>query len=62
MIQYHIVNNFIKVELNEVNEGANTEPSQKVILRLSVYEIHIDMLKKDANLFPCHMIKRTCMY
>ena len=51
MIKYPIVNNFIKINLDDGNVLTNTGLLQKVLLKLSVYELHIDMLKKCSNEF-----------
>ena len=51
MIQYTISNVYIKLKLNERSRGWKTELHHKVLLRVSVHELHIYMLKKDATEF-----------
>ena len=48
VIQSRIENSYVKVELYEVNEGAKTELRHKVLLQISVHEICIYVLKKNA--------------
>ena len=62
MIKYPIVNNFIKINLDYGNVLTNTGLLQKVLLKLSVYELHIDMLKKCPNIFHGILSKRTLPY
>ena len=46
-----MVNEYIKINLDDRNRGANNELCQKLIIQVSVPELHIDMVKKDANAF-----------
>ena len=48
MIQYPIENDYITVEFDDRNGWVKTELRQKVLLQVSVRELHIDILKKDA--------------
>ena len=58
LIQPPIKKDYIKVKFNDGIGGENTEIQQKVILQVSVRELHIDMLKKCATGFPWHMMKK----
>ena len=51
MIQYPISNDYIKVKLDVGNGGEKTELRQKVIFHVSLYELHKDMINKDATGF-----------
>ena len=51
VIQSPIANDYSKVKLAYGNGGANTELSHKLILQVSVCELHIYMLKKYSTRF-----------
>ena len=51
MIQSPIANYYITVKLDGGNGGMDTELGHKVLFQASIYELHIDMLKKDATGF-----------
>ena len=51
VIHSPIINDNIRVELNDWNIGENIELHQKVLLKVYVHEIHIFMLKKYATGF-----------
>ena len=57
VIKSLIANYCIKLRLYDVDGGSNTELSHKVITRVSVYGIHIDMLKKFLLDCTWHMMK-----
>ena len=61
MIQYPIENDHIKFKFDYGNGGVKTELCQKVLLRVSVRELHIDT-KKILLGSIWHMIKKTCTY
>ena len=41
MIWYPIVNDYIKLRLYEIYEGAKTQLRQKVLLQVSLHDLHI---------------------
>ena len=49
LIQSNIEIGCINVKLDDINRGSNTEPCSKVILRVSVYELHMYTIKKYAT-------------
>ena len=51
IIQYPIENDYITVKFDGVVRGVKTELRHKVLLRLSIPKLHIDMLKKDDTGF-----------
>ena len=51
VIQYLIVNYYIAVNFDDGNIGAKNELRQKVLLQVSVRELHIEILKKYATGF-----------
>ena len=57
MIQYTIANGYIKVKFDDGNGGVKTAQCQKVIIQVSVRELHIDMLKNVPMGFPWRMMK-----
>ena len=57
-IKYPIEKYYITVKCDDIIRVLKTELRQKVLLRVSVQELHIDMLKKDATGFPWHTMKR----
>ena len=48
VVPYPISNHYIIVKFDGVNGGVKTGLRQKMIFQLSVRELHIDILKKDA--------------
>ena len=62
MIHFTIVNNSIKFELDDGNRGANTGIHQKVLLQVSVRELHIDMLKKYSTGFSMAYDKKRIVF
>ena len=46
MIQSPIINDYIKVNLDDGNGGEKTELSHKILLQIYVLDLHIDMLNK----------------
>ena len=51
VIQSPVANKYSKVKFDGVNGRLKAELRQKVLLRVYVHEIHIDMLNKYANGF-----------
>ena len=51
MIQYTVSNCYVTVDFDNKNGLVKTELHQKMLLQLSVRELHIDMVKKDATGF-----------
>ena len=56
VIPYPISNDYIRVKFDDLIIGVKTEPHQKVLLQVSVRELHIDMLKIILLIFPWHAI------
>ena len=57
VIKYTTDNDYIEFKFNNGNVGVNNELLQKVLLRVSFRELHIDMLKNMLLGFPWHMMK-----
>ena len=51
VIRSRIAKNYIKVKLYDINGGSDNELCHKVLIQVSVCEIHIDILKKDTDVF-----------
>ena len=51
VIQYPISNNFIRVKLDNGNEVTKMELCQKILLKISFHELHMDILKKYSSGF-----------
>ena len=63
IIQYHIRNDYIKVNFDAVIRGVNTELSRKVLLQVSVCKIYTDTQKKHATGFSMeYNKKKVCTY
>ena len=58
MIQSTIVNYYITVNFYDKNGGVNTELCHKVLLQVSVHELHIEILKDMLLGFPWHIMKK----
>ena len=57
VILYTILNDYISVKSDNGNGWVNTVQGQKVLLRVSVCELHLDMLKNMIQGFPWHIMK-----
>ena len=62
VIKSPIENNNISVEFDYGNEEGNTELCQKVLIQVSLRELHIDTLKKSYWFFHGIQQKMTCTY
>ena len=62
LIKYPIVNDYIAVKFDDGNGGVKTELRHKLLLRVSVCELHIDMQKICYWVFHGIWWKRTCTY
>ena len=58
VVQSIITNDYITVHFDDGNGRVKTEIRHKVLLQVSLYELHIYMQKKDATIFPWHMTKK----
>ena len=59
VIQYTIVNDYIKVKFVNGNRELKTETRQKFLLQVYVCELHTDMLKETLLGFSWHMMKNN---
>ena len=58
LIQYPILNYYIKVKFYDVNGGVNTELHHKVLLQVSFPELHKYIIKMILMVFPWYVIKK----
>ena len=61
VIKYPIAKDYIAVKFDDVNEGVETELRQKVILQVSIRELHLNMLKKCYWVLHVIQQKITCL-
>ena len=61
-ISYPIENDGITVNFYDGIRGVKTELRHKVLLRVSICEIYIDIIKKILLCFPWQMKKRNSLY
>ena len=57
LIQYPIANDFIQVDMDDGNGLTNMEVRQKVLFKVPVRELHMEMKNKYSYGFPWHVIK-----
>ena len=58
VIHFPIAYDCIKMNFDDGNIGSKTELCQRVLLQVSICELHIDMQNKYSTGFPWHMVKR----
>ena len=62
LIQSPIKNYYVTVKFDDGIRIVKIELHHKVLLQVSVHELHINMIKKMLLNFPWHMMKRTFPY
>ena len=58
VIKYPIANDYSTVNFNDGNGGTKTELRQKVLIQVSVRELHVGILKEYATAFSTAYYKK----